>query len=291
MSTTPSNGSDAKTSSSLPSGGSGGSAALEQFLILAKTCKGLSAVQLIKQVLESPQIYVFGEFIDLPNVKELTTDGEYSKYYELLLVFAFGTYKDYLQESHKLPELSEPMRTKLRHLTIVSLASKRKHIPYELLLQELDMKNLRQLEDLIIEVIYANVVVGKMDQLNNRLEVEQTIGRDIKRDDLKTVTNILNEWLRNCDNVIRNIDQQMAVANQLKEENHRIKQNVEQQVNNIKKTIKTSTQDMDEAMSTDVNSSPRDQRDVSFEKMKRTNAGKGKGLRGSGAKFWKRGDN
>lgn len=265
----------------------GGSAAMEQFLLLAKSCRGLAAVQLVKQLLESPQLYVFGEFLDQPNIKELTASAEHKPYYELLEVFAFGTYKDYLRESQRLPPLSDPMRTKLRHLTIVSLATKRKHIPYDTLLDELDMKNLRQLEDLIIEVIYANVVQGKMDQNKNRLEVEQTIGRDIKRDQLTTMTNILNEWCRNCDNVLRNIEHQMNNANSLKEENHRLKQQIEQQVNNIKKTIKT--QDIDEAMSTDVvNSSPRDHQRDSFEKMKRNAGGKGKGLRGSGGKFWKR---
>jgi COP9 signalosome complex subunit 7 len=253
---------------------------------LSKSAKGLSAVELIRQVLESPGIYVFGELLDMPNIKELANNSEYEPYYKLLNVFAFGTYSDYLSNSEHLPQLTDPMKTKLRHLTIVSLATKRKHIPYELLLSELDMKNLRQLEDLIIEVIYANVVSGKMDQMNNRLEIDHTIGRDIKHEDLKTVTNVLNEWCRNCDNVLRNIELQITNANTLKDDNNRLKQSIETQVNNIKKTIKT--QDMDDPMSTDVvNSSPRDPRDVNFEKMKR-NAGKNKGLRGSGGKFWRR---
>jgi COP9 signalosome complex subunit 7 len=262
------------------------SVALEQFLILSKSAKGLSAVELIRQVLESSGIYVFGELLDMPNIKELANNPEYEPYYRLLNVFAFGTYSDYLSNSQRLPQLTDPMKTKLRHLTIVSLATKRKYIPYELLLNELDMKNLRQLEDLIIEVIYANVVSGKMDQMNNRLEIDHTIGRDIKHEDLKTVTNVLNEWCRNCDNVLRNIELQITNANTLKDDNNRLKQSIETQVNNIKKTIKT--QDMDDPMSTDVvNSSPRDPRDVNFEKMKR-NAGKNKGLRGSGGKFWRR---
>jgi COP9 signalosome complex subunit 7 len=262
------------------------SVALEQFLILSKSAKGLSAVELIRQVIESPSIYVFGELLDMPNIKELANNSEYEPYYRLLNVFAFGTYSDYLSNIQLLPQLTDSMKTKLRHLTIVSLATKRKHIPYQLLLNELDIKNLRQLEDLIIEVIYANVVSGKMDQMNNRLEIDHTIGRDIKHEDLKTVTNVLNEWCRNCDNVLRNIELQITNANTLKDDNNRLKQSIETQVNNIKKTIKT--QDMDDPMSTDVvNSSPRDPRDVNFEKMKR-NAGKNKGLRGSGGKFWRR---
>ncbi|XP_054164080.1 COP9 signalosome complex subunit 7b-like [Oppia nitens] len=289
------------------SSGGTGSAAMEQFLILAKTCKGLSAVELIRQVVESPHIYVFGEFLDIPNIGDLANNCDHKPYYDLLVLFAFGQYSDYLANVQTLPELSAQMRQKLRHLTIVSMATKSKHIPYGRLLEELDMKNLRELEDLIIDVIYAGVVTGKMDQLNNRLEVEQTIGRDIRRgDDLKVVANILAEWCRNCDNVLRNIEQQILNANRLKEDNHKQRQQLDQQVSTIKKTIKSSSSsgggggaDMDDPMTTDlVNSSPRDHREaaLNFEKIKRSNItgggkGKGSGLRGSGTKFWKRDNN
>lgn len=47
------------------------------------------------------------------------------------------------------------MIKKLQHLTIVSMAIRSKCIPYSELLQELDIKNVRDLEDLIIESIYA----------------------------------------------------------------------------------------------------------------------------------------
>lgn len=67
-------------------------------------------------------------------------------------------------------------------------------IPYSTLLKELDMKNLRELEDLIIEVIYADVVRGKLDQKNNQLEVDYTIGRDIRTEDIGTVIKVLQEW-------------------------------------------------------------------------------------------------
>lgn len=43
---------------------------------------------------------------------------------------------------------------------IVSLARSRRYIPYEELQQELEINNIRQLEDLIIELIYANVIKG-----------------------------------------------------------------------------------------------------------------------------------
>ena len=55
------------------------------------------------------------------------------------------------------------MDKKLKHLTILTLATQRKTLPYDDLMAELDIKNVRHLEDLIIEAIYAGkyVVPGK----------------------------------------------------------------------------------------------------------------------------------
>lgn len=45
---------------------------LEQFVLLAKTTKGAACVELVKQVLEAPGVYVFGEILDMPNVAEVS---------------------------------------------------------------------------------------------------------------------------------------------------------------------------------------------------------------------------
>ena len=46
----------------------------------------------------------------------------------------------------EFPELSPAMVKKLRQLTVVSLATKNKCLPYSLLLKELELRNLRELE-------------------------------------------------------------------------------------------------------------------------------------------------
>ena len=45
---------------------------LEQFLLLAKSTKGAAVVGLIKQVIEAPGVYVFGELLEMPNVQEVS---------------------------------------------------------------------------------------------------------------------------------------------------------------------------------------------------------------------------
>jgi COP9 signalosome complex subunit 7 len=45
---------------------------LEQFLLLMKNAKGAGAVSVLTQALEAPNVYVFGELLDLPNVQEVS---------------------------------------------------------------------------------------------------------------------------------------------------------------------------------------------------------------------------
>ncbi|KAJ8021742.1 COP9 signalosome complex subunit 7b [Holothuria leucospilota] len=45
--------------------------ALEQYVLLAKGTKGAAAVALIRQVLEAPGVYVFGELLEVPNIQEV----------------------------------------------------------------------------------------------------------------------------------------------------------------------------------------------------------------------------
>lgn len=221
------------------------SSQLEQYLLLAKTAKGAAAAELIKQVTEAPGVYVFGELLDMPNIQELA-NGSHSTYLNLLNLFAFGTYASYHDNKAQFPTLTPAMITKLRHLTIVSLATKTKCIPYSTLLKELDMKNLRELEDLIIEVIYADVVRGKLDQKNNQLEVDYTIGRDIRTEDIGTVIKVLQEWCTSCEVVLNNIECQISRANAMKDSHIKLKQQIENEVTSIKKNLKVQSQDSED---------------------------------------------
>lgn len=100
---------------------------------------------------------------------------------QLLNLFAYGTYSDYIANKESLTELNTTQQNKLKHLTIMSLALRMKCIPYSVLLKDLEMRNLRELEDLIIEAVYTDIIQGKLDQRNPLLEVDFCIGRDTER--------------------------------------------------------------------------------------------------------------
>ncbi|XP_046381079.1 COP9 signalosome complex subunit 7b-like [Haliotis cracherodii] len=252
---------------------------LEQFVLLAKTAKGAAAVSLIKQVLDAQGVYVFGELLDMPNIQELST-GPHAPYFQVLNLFAYGTYREYKANVAMLPELTAGQLTKLRHLTIVSLATKTKCIPYSILLEELEIQNVRTLEDLIIEVIYADIIHGKLDQRNQQLEVDYAIGRDIRSDAVPEIITVLQDWCNGCETVLKGIEDQISKANANKEKNNKIKAEIETEVANIKKTLKSTQQsDLDDQMVTDSSLSQSD-------KPKKTS--KSKGLRGSSTtKLWK----
>ncbi|XP_050737831.1 COP9 signalosome complex subunit 7b-like isoform X1 [Eriocheir sinensis] len=246
---------------------------MEQYLILAKQAKGAAAVQLVKQVLEAPEVYVFGELLDMPNIQSLKTNSQQAPYYELLQLFAYGVYGDYVKESAKFPSLTPTMLTKLRHLTIVSMATGQKSIPLATLGTQLGLSSTRELEDLIIEAMYTDIIHGKLDQKNGILELDHAIGRDIKPEDLPNIVATLQSWCDTCDTMLSNIDQLITRANTDKEHHLKHRNSLEAEVLNIKASLKTQAQEGDEALVSDS-------RDHDKKR-----PGK-KGIRASSSKFW-----
>jgi len=216
---------------------------LEQFLLLAKNAKGVAAAHLIKQVTEAPGVYVFGELMTLPNILETKT-GEFEKEWKLLNLFAYGKYKDFMDSPESFPELNQLQVTKLRHLTIIELAALSKHIQYSTLLDELGMRSVRELEDLIIEAIYAGIVRGKLDQKRQQLEIEFVIGRDIKAETMDSIVSVLENWCTNCEGILGSLDKQIARSNGSKEYNLKLKKQIDEETENLKKAIKAQSNEM-----------------------------------------------
>lgn len=206
---------------------------LEQFVLLAKTAKGAAALELIKQAVETPGVHVFGELLDMPNIKELE-NGPHAEYWNTLNLFAYGTYKQYLENKSQLLDLTPIQKKKLQHLTIVTLATKSKCIPYSVLLEELDIKNVRDLEDLIIEAVYADIIHGKLDQKNSQLEVDYAgLGRDVRPGDNGAVAEMLAEWGQACNTILECIEQQVVRANNEKQRATHHKEKIQLDVSSL----------------------------------------------------------
>lgn len=44
---------------------------LEAFLLLAKSARGRAAAELVREATSAPGLFVFGELLDMPNIKEV----------------------------------------------------------------------------------------------------------------------------------------------------------------------------------------------------------------------------
>jgi COP9 signalosome complex subunit 7 len=67
-------------------------------------------------------------------------------------------------------------------------------LPYTTLLSALSLSSIRDLEDLIIDAIYLNLIRGRLDQKEQRLEVEYTMGRDLAPGRIGEVLAALQDW-------------------------------------------------------------------------------------------------
>ena len=138
-------------------------AELKPFLLLAKSAKGAAAASLISQVLEHPSVFVFGELLDVSGVKDLEGSPSAGSL-ELLRIFAYGTWSDYKERQAQLPALNEAQAAKLKKLTVVALAAQTKVLEYDVLMRGVELRGVRELEDLIIECIYTGLLQGRLDQ-------------------------------------------------------------------------------------------------------------------------------
>lgn len=260
-----------------------------EFVLLANGAKGAAAISLIKQVIDSPNVYVFGELLDHPNMLGLEGPQGHPQgpqHLELLRIFAFGTYSDYLAHAADLPELSPQAAKKLRLLTIASLATKTKTIKYSDLQAELRIDSVRELEDLIIEGSNENVLRGKLDQRSSQFEVDFAMARDIQRSDIVKIKDTLQAWCESCDGMLSCLEQQVNKANTLKQNHTAHKKRIEQKIKDVRHNLKNQQI----AASMEGHEDPDSSRmEMDRERRDRNKGGKTKGLKGSGKPgFWQK---
>lgn len=182
-------------------------AELKQFCILASKQKGRACAALIQQVISNKKIFNFGDLLSMSSVNQLNEDnGEYQSYYNTLQLFTYGKYNDYINNKDKYLELNEIQVIKLKQLTIVSLAEKDRRISYSVLQNELDINDIRILEDLIIDTMYLGLIKGKLHQRNKILRIIDTIRRDVNPNQLRELIDNLKIWQETVAKLIDTVD-------------------------------------------------------------------------------------
>jgi COP9 signalosome complex subunit 7 len=180
--------------------------ALGQFVILAQSTQGKACEALVRDAIEHSGVFVFGELLACPNVQALEQTPDGKRLLNLLRIFAFGVYPDFKARKAELPEVSPGQLRKLQLLTIVSMATKEKTIKFADLQAAVEITNTRELEDLLIEAVYQNLLVGKMDQENQCLIVESCVSRDCQDEDLDYIIETLSAWYEDSQGMLKSLD-------------------------------------------------------------------------------------
>ncbi|XP_009335565.2 COP9 signalosome complex subunit 7 isoform X1 [Pyrus x bretschneideri] len=163
---------------------------------------------------------------------------ENSVYLDVLRLFAHGTWSDYKSDASRRPQLVPDQVLKLKQLTVLTLAETNKVLPYHQLMQELDVINVRELEDFLInECMYVGILRGKLDQLRKCFEVQFAAGRDPRPGQLGSMIQTLSNWLDTSSNLLISIQEKMKWADTMTEVAKEHKKEVGNTVEEVKKSI------------------------------------------------------
>ncbi|KAJ0105267.1 hypothetical protein Patl1_18421 [Pistacia atlantica] len=175
---------------------------IEKFVKQASILTLSSLPNLIVEATSHPSLFAFSEILAVPNLLQLE-GTENSTYFELLRLFAHGTWTDY-KNMVMQPVYHSWYRfkwLKLKQLSVLTLAESNKVLSYDQLLQELEVANVRELEDFLInECMYVGIVKGKLDHSRRSFEVESftlvqfVAGRDLRHGQLDSMM----QKLTNC---------------------------------------------------------------------------------------------
>ncbi|ONM19275.1 COP9 signalosome complex subunit 7 [Zea mays] len=129
-----------------------------------------------------------------------------------------------LGNSGSLPTLLPDEVRKLKQLSVLPLVESTKILPYDQLMQELDVSNVRELEDFLInECMYS---------------VQFAAGRDLTPDQLNNMIEILSDWFGTSDSLLHQIQEKIKWADTMSDVNKKHRKEFEDRVEEAKKSIK-----------------------------------------------------
>ncbi|XP_038684947.1 COP9 signalosome complex subunit 7-like isoform X2 [Tripterygium wilfordii] len=210
---------------------------IDLFVKKASANKGSALAPVIVEATSHPSLFAFSEILAVPTVSELE-GTENSVLLDVLRLFAHGTWSDYKNNINCLPPLVPDQVLKMKQLTVLTLAETNKVLPYDQLMQELDVRNVRELEDFLInECMYAGVVRGKLDQFRRCFEVQFAAGRDLRPGQLGNMIETLSNWLTTSDNLLVSIKEKIKWADNMSELDKKHRKDVEDKVEDVKKSL------------------------------------------------------
>ena len=165
------------------------------------------------QVVNDPDIYVFGELLQHPSVQSITKTED-KACLELLDIFTYKTYADLNSKASSAAKalVTKEGIIKLKKISVAQAASSTTSLSYEKLKSLIDVNTNRDLEDILIDCIYNGLLQGHLNQKKQCVEVTSSFGRDVLPDDIDKFVNKLDQWKQKTERVITTLDKQIEFS-------------------------------------------------------------------------------
>jgi COP9 signalosome complex subunit 7 len=182
----------------------------QPFLALSKSATSpRAAADLITRATSAPNTFLFAELLQTDTVKALADSPDFASHLTLLQIFSHGTYQTY-KTTPGLPDLSEQQATKLRQLSLLTLARQRANLSYDALRQQLGLDSARQLEDLVIAAVYAGLLSATLDPARQAVQVTSIAPlRDLAPGSVPDMLSSLRTWSDRCTTTLADLDEQI----------------------------------------------------------------------------------
>jgi len=171
------------------------------------------AVEAILEAIAFEDLFQCDNLLSLESVKALQNDKEHGKLYTLLTIFAkdkldglqaFVSANPGFLESKNLS--SDLAFRKIRLLSIASLGSEAREIPYSLIASTLQV-SLSEVESWVIEAVSAKLLEAKMNQLRQVVSVGFCVQRVFAKEQWTSLATLLKKWQGSVSQLLSTVNQ------------------------------------------------------------------------------------
>lgn len=112
-----------------------------------------------------------------------------------------------------------------------------------MLMDRLDIRTTRVLEDLIIDAIYCSLIKAKLNTRTQSVYIESTAGRDLDPDaSLDDMMRSLDMWEQTCETVLSQVKHAIDETKQSAESRRREKENHDRAIEDVTRRLKSQEQ-------------------------------------------------
>jgi len=164
------------------------------------------ALSAVRDSIAAADLFEFDRLLDIPAVKDIETSNK--QLFDLFTIFVSGNLETFRKFVEKHPDVIqangldlEASTTKIRFLSLASLAANSQEVSYSTVAQTLQV-NESEVEDWIIAGISENILQARMDQLRNTVVINGALKRNFGTEEWKALGSSLDIWCQSVKSLL-----------------------------------------------------------------------------------------